>query len=61
MSLSLTHKAVTFDRRMPEIDYDAFDTPPTGLLPVGIPGATRGRGARNKQQPRTATPRNSRR
>ncbi len=60
MSLSLTHKAVTFDRRMPQIDYDALDTPATGLLPVGIPGATRAQGARNKQQPRTPTPRPSR-
>ena len=61
MSLSLTHKAVTFDRRMPDIDYDALDTPATGLLPVGIPGAARAHCARNKQQPRTPTSRSPRR
>jgi uncharacterized ferredoxin-like protein len=57
LSLSLTHKAVTFDRRMPEIDYDALDLAATGLLPIGIPGAARAAGARNKQQSRTPTPR----
>ena len=57
LSLSLTHKAITFDRRMPEIDYDTLDLPGTGTLPVGVPGATRAGGARNKQQPRQATPR----
>lgn len=57
LSLSLTHKAITFDRRMPEVDYDSLDLPATGTLPIGIPGATRASGARNKQQPRQVTPR----
>jgi len=57
LSLSLTHKAITFDRRMPDIDYDALDYAATGTLPVGVPGAIRADGARNKQQPRQPTPR----
>lgn len=52
LSLSVTHKAVGFDRRMPEIDFDTLELPSTGTLPVGIPGALRASGARNKQQPR---------
>jgi hypothetical protein len=60
LSLSLTHKAVTFDRRMPEVDFDAVALPSTGVLPVGVLGAVRSEGARNKQQPRTPTPRAAR-
>jgi uncharacterized ferredoxin-like protein len=53
LSLSLTHKAVAFDRRMPEIDFDTLEpTAGTGLQPIGIPGAVRGQGARNKQRAR---------
>jgi uncharacterized ferredoxin-like protein len=52
LSLSLTHKAIGFDRRMPEIDFDELDLPATGTLPVGVPGAAREGGARNRQQPR---------
>jgi len=52
LSLSVTHKAIGFDRRMPEVDFDALDLPPTGTLPVAIPGAVRAGGARNQQQPR---------
>ena len=52
LSLSVTHKAIGFDRRMPEIDFDALDLPSTGTLPVGVPGAARSGGARNRQQPR---------
>ena len=52
LSLSLTHKAVGFDRRMPDIDFDALDLPATGTLPLGVPGAGREGGARNRQQPR---------
>ncbi len=55
MSLSVTHKAIGFDRRMPEVDFDAIDLPGTQTLPVGIDGATRASGARNKQQPRHPT------
>ena len=57
LSLSVTHKAIGFDRRMPAVDFDALDLPATGTLPVAVAGAIRGDGARNKQQPRTATPR----
>jgi len=53
LSLSMTHKAIGFDRRMPDVDVDALDYPPTGTLPLGIEGAGRYDGARNKQQPRT--------
>ena len=52
LSLSLTHKAVGFDRRMPEVDFDVLDLPATGTLPLGVPGAGREGGARNRQQPR---------
>src|SRR5438309_11063419 len=41
LSLSLTHKAIGFDRRMPDIDYDPLSLPGTGTLPVGIAGASR--------------------
>jgi len=54
LSLSLTHKAIGFDRRMPDVDFDALDLPNTGTLPVGVPGAGREGGARNRQQPRSA-------
>jgi len=52
LSLSMTAKAIGFDRRMPEVDLDTLDYPPTGTLPVGVPGAGRYEGARNRQQPR---------
>lgn len=52
LSLSLTHKAVGFDRRIAEVDFDALDLPGTATLPVGVPGASRYDGARNRQQPR---------
>jgi uncharacterized ferredoxin-like protein len=52
LSLSVTHKAVGFDRRMPEVDFDSLDLPGTGTLPIGIAGAARSGGARNRQQPR---------
>jgi uncharacterized ferredoxin-like protein len=54
LSLSLTHKAVGFDRRIDPVDFDALDLPGTGTLPVGVDGASRAGGARNRQQPRTA-------
>ena len=53
LSLSLTHKAVGFDRRITDVDFDALDLPATGTLPIGIEGAPRSDGARNRQQPRT--------
>ena len=37
---------------MPEADFDTLDLPPTGTQPVGIPGAARHGGARNRQAPR---------
>jgi uncharacterized ferredoxin-like protein len=52
LSLSLTHKAVAFDRRMPEVDFDALDLPGTGTLPTGVEGAARYGGARNRQHRR---------
>lgn len=55
LSLSMTHKAIGFDRRMPEPDYDTLDLPATDTLPIAVPGAARHGGARNKQQPRQRT------
>ena len=52
LSLSLTHKAVGFDRRMPDVDFDALDLPATGTLPIGVEGAARYGGARNRQHQR---------
>jgi uncharacterized ferredoxin-like protein len=52
LSLSLTHKAVAFDRRMPVVDFDSLNLPETGTLPTGVEGAARYGGARNRQQPR---------
>src|SRR5437870_7822550 len=34
LSLSVTHKNVGFDRRFPEVDFDALDLPSTGTLPL---------------------------
>jgi hypothetical protein len=48
----MTHKAVGFDRAMPEADFDNPGLPPTGTLPVGVPGASRHGGARSRQAPR---------
>ena len=58
LSLSLTHKAVGFDRRMPEVDFDSLDLPATGTLPIGVEGAARDGGARNRQQPRKSLRKN---
>jgi len=55
-ALSLTHKAITFDRRMPDIDYDALNYAATGTLPSGCLEPSQADGARNKQQPRQPTP-----
>jgi uncharacterized ferredoxin-like protein len=52
LSLSLTHKAVGFDRRIAEVDVDTLDYPATGTLPVGVEGGERHGGLRNRQQPR---------
>ena len=59
LSLSVTHKAVGFDRRMPEVDFDSLDLPSTGTLPIGIEGAVRAGGARNRQQSRHPTRRSN--
>ncbi len=54
LSLSMTQKAIGFDRRMPEPgDYDTMDYPPTDTLPIGMPDGARYGGARNRQLPRT--------
>jgi uncharacterized ferredoxin-like protein len=52
LSLSMTHKGIGFDRAMPEADFDNIDVPPTGTVPVGVPGAARYGGTRNRQTPR---------
>jgi len=52
LSLSLTHKAVGFDRRFPEVNMDSLDYAPTGTLPIGVEGGQRHGGVRNRQQPR---------
>jgi uncharacterized ferredoxin-like protein len=51
LSLSMTHKAIGFDRVMPEPDFDNLDLPTTGTQPVAVPGAARHGGARNQQAP----------
>jgi hypothetical protein len=60
LSLSLTHKAAGFDRRMPDVDFDNLELPPTGTLPLGVPDAGREGGARNRQQPRRSQRKNDR-
>src|SRR5439155_18272452 len=52
LSLSMTHKAIGFDRRMPEVDFDALDYPPTHTLPAAADGGERHGRVRNRQQPR---------
>jgi hypothetical protein len=52
LSLSMTHKAIGFDRRMPDVDFDTLDMIGTNTLPVGVEGAARAGGARNRQQAR---------
>ena len=37
LPLSMTHKAIGFDRAMPGADFDTLDLPATGTQPVGIP------------------------
>lgn len=54
LSLSMTHKAVGFDRPMPEIDFDSLDDTPTGTLPTAVIGAARNDGIRNRQQTRNS-------
>lgn len=55
LSLSMTHKAIGFDRKIPEPgDFDAMDYPTTNTLPVGQRDGGRDGGARNRQQPRRA-------
>jgi uncharacterized ferredoxin-like protein len=52
LSLSISPKSIGFDRRMPEVGFDELELPSTGTLPVGVEGASRQGGARNRQQPR---------
>jgi uncharacterized ferredoxin-like protein len=54
LSLSMTHKSIGFDRRMPEVDFSAPDPDPnapasTQTLPIGAEGGER-EGGRHKQQ-----------
>jgi hypothetical protein len=48
----MTHKAIGFDRRMPEVDFDALDLPATATLPVAREGEDQKGSARTRQQPR---------
>ncbi len=57
LSLSMTHKAIGFDRAMPEADFDSLDLPPTGTLPAGVAGAARHGSVRNRQAARQPIPR----
>jgi uncharacterized ferredoxin-like protein len=52
LSLSMTQKAIGFDRRIPDVDVDTLDYPATNTLPVGVAGGERHGGTRNRQQPR---------
>ncbi len=52
LSLSLTHKNIGFDRRFPEVDFDALDLPATNTLPVAAATGSLSGGARHRQQPR---------
>ena len=52
LSLSVTHKAIGFDRRMPDVDFDSLDYATTGTLPVAAERGERHEGARQRQQPR---------
>ncbi len=55
MSLSITHKSVGFDRRFPEVDFDALELPPTKTLPIAaVTGELYG-GARHRQQGRSSS------
>src|SRR5438876_6643470 len=47
LSLSMTHKAIGFDRRFPEVDFDTLALPSTGTFPIGVEGPGRYEGARN--------------
>jgi uncharacterized ferredoxin-like protein len=52
LSLSLSAKAVGFDRKIAEVDFDALSYPGTATLPIGVEGSTRQGGVRHRQQPR---------
>lgn len=53
VALSLAHhKAVGFDRRFPEVDFDALKPAGRRVLPVGAAGGARQDGMRNRPQPR---------
>jgi uncharacterized ferredoxin-like protein len=52
LSLSMTHKAVGFDRQIPNTDLDGLEYESTGVLPIGVPGEGRYGGLRNRQQAR---------
>ena len=53
LSLSMTHKAIGFDRRMPDADFGALEYPATGTLPVAAEGGGPADRPRRKQQPRS--------
>jgi uncharacterized ferredoxin-like protein len=51
LSLSVTHKALGFDRQMPTVDFATLDLPSTGTLPTAKEQAAPG-SARTRQQRR---------
>jgi len=55
LSLSVTHKAIGFDRRMPEVDFDTLDLPGTGTQPIARQAVGPVSGARHRQQGRRPT------
>src|SRR5215212_3728475 len=58
LSLSITHKAIGFDRKMPSVeDFDALAYPPTNTLPTAADDGARHDGARHRQHPRIPIPR----
>ena len=52
LSLSMTAKAVGFDRSINGVDYDSLVYQPTGTLPIAIDESASQDGTRNRQQPR---------
>ena len=60
LSLSVTHKAIGFDRRMPDIDFDTLDLSATGTLPIAKANTSGRAKPRAQQQPRHSISRHTR-
>src|SRR4030095_13518474 len=58
LSLSVTHKALGFDRQMPTVDFATLDLPSTGTLPTAkeqdAPGSARPPSGPQKKKPHLA-------